>query len=266
MIHMVWIGPGLDEARVRDNERFGEVMVHGGDRLFPAWRDAYERYARVVQMKSDLVRLSALREFGGLYVDFDVTLLAREEDITEGWETLTVPAFGNSSLLPGDVLFCPKDWPHWKLVDQYILGFAEERPQYGAFMDGLFRSLPEGSFLPLRDTDRFPRVPKHVTSRALVWRGFTPGRVEPQCRAGAELKALLKSWLGVTDVPGCGCNKKAQLMDMKGCDWCLENIDQIVGWMKREHDKRRIFLPFSEIGARVLIRTAVRNARRTMNS
>ena len=55
-------------------------------------------------------------------------------------------------------------------------------------------------------------------------------------------------------------------MDARGPDWCLENIDQIVGWLREEHERRKILLPFSAVGARVLIRTAVRNARRTMNS
>lgn len=86
------------------------------------------------------------------------------------------------------------------------------------------------------------------------------------CGPGCHLKRLLKTWLGVEAGPGCACEKRAQIMDQKGCDWCLENIDRIVGWLKEEHGRQKVLLPFSEIGARVLIRTAVRNARRTMNS
>lgn len=266
MIHMVWIGPGLDERAVRANAQWGEVRLHGEERLYPAWRGAYDRYAPLVQMKADLVRLSALREFGGLYVDFDVTLLATEEEITEGWDTLTIPSFANSSLLPGDVLYCPKDWPHWDLVDQYILGYAKSPPEYAAFMDGLFRSLPEGTYLPVRDTDRFPRVPMHATPQALMYRGFVPGDVVPTCRAGTELKRLLKTWLGFEPVPGCSCNKKARVMDQRGCDWCQENVGTIVGWLKREHQRQKALLPFSEIAAKLLVRRAIRNARRTMSS
>lgn len=266
MIHMVWIGPGADEERVRQNSQWGEVMLHGEDRLFPAWREAYDRYTPLVQMKSDLVRLSALREFGGLYVDFDVTLLADEGRITEGWDTLSVPAFGNSVLLPGDVIFCPKDWPHWGLVDKYILEFNDPAPKYAAFMDGLFRSLPEDAYLPVVDTVRFPRAQMHVTPDALMWRGFVPGEIPRRCLAGTELKRLLKDWLWIDSMEGCACNQRARAMDSRGCDWCAENIDRIVGWLREEHRRQKVMLPFSEIGARVLVRTAIRNARRTMNS
>jgi hypothetical protein len=264
MIHMVWIGPGLDEKAVQANAQWGEVMLHGAERLCPAWREAYDKYATLVQMKSDLVRLSALREFGGLYVDFDVTLLAPEREITEGWDTLAVPAFGNAGLLPGDVLYCPKDWPHWHLVDQYILGYRTDPAPYAAFMDGLFQSLPKGTFLPVWDTDRFPRFHMHATPHALMYRGFTPGPL--RCLAGTELKRLLKTWLGIEAKPGCACNKRARLMDSHGCDWCLENVDRIVGWLREEHKRQKVMLPFSEIGARVLVMTAIRNARRTLNS
>lgn len=87
-----------------------------------------------------------------------------------------------------------------------------------------------------------------------------------RCGPGCHLKKLLKSWFGLESAPGCACEKRAHVMDSKGCDWCLKNIDTIVGWLKREHARQKILLPFSEFGARVLVRTAVRNARRTLNS
>ena len=78
---------------------------------------------------------------------------------------------------------------------------------------------------------------------------------------GTELKKLLK-FLGLPDKPGCSCNKKAQLMDKWGWETCSlpEKEDEIISWLKQEAVKRK--LPFVEWGARVIVRRAVRNARK----
>ena len=78
---------------------------------------------------------------------------------------------------------------------------------------------------------------------------------------GTELKKLLK-FLGLPDRPGCSCNKKAQLMDKWGWQVCSipEKEDEIISWLKQEAVKRK--LPFVEWGARVIVRRAVRNARK----
>ena len=79
--------------------------------------------------------------------------------------------------------------------------------------------------------------------------------------AGTELKRLLH-WLGIVPTFGCGCGVKASLMDERGPDWCLENMDMIVGWMEEEATKRQ--LPYTRAGARVLVRLAVRAARKKL--
>lgn len=78
---------------------------------------------------------------------------------------------------------------------------------------------------------------------------------------GTELKKLLKMF-GLPDRPGCKCNKRAQLMDKWGVDECSkpEKITEIVGWLREEAEKRR--LPFVEWGARVIVKRAIRNARK----
>lgn len=83
------------------------------------------------------------------------------------------------------------------------------------------------------------------------------------CGAGCHLKRLLRDWLGIEAHPGCACEKRAQTMDVRGPEWCLENLDTIVGWLREEHGRQKILLPFSELVARVLVRTAIR---RTLNS
>jgi hypothetical protein len=103
------------------------------------------------------------------------------------------------------------------------------------------------------DHPAYPRAPK-------------PGFVPPALTAppqpagpGTELKALLKT-IGITASPGCSCNKRAAVMDEKGCDWCEENVDEIVGWLREEATKRK--LPFLDVAGKILVRRAIRNARR----
>jgi hypothetical protein len=49
-------------------------------------------------------------------------------------------------------------------------------------------------------------------------------------------------------------------MDEQGCDWCEANLDEIVGWLREEATKRG--LPFVDLAGRMLVKRAIRNARR----
>jgi hypothetical protein len=79
---------------------------------------------------------------------------------------------------------------------------------------------------------------------------------------GTELKAVLKT-IGITAKPNCSCNKRAKVMDEKGCDWCEENIDEIDGWLAEESKKRK--LPYISLAGKTLIRMAIRRARKKGN-
>ena len=99
------------------------------------------------------------------------------------------------------------------------------------------------------------------------WCGPMPKFPEPPVEAvvpggvGYHLKRLLARIL-LLGRAGCGCNAHAAEMDRNGPDWCEANIDTIVGWMRAEAKRRK--LPFSVRGARLLVRVAIRNARRDL--
>lgn len=84
-----------------------------------------------------------------------------------------------------------------------------------------------------------------------------------RCRAGSELKRLLGRF-GITSTPSCSCNARAAEMDARGCDWCEQNLDAIVGWLRGEAGRRR--LPFIEAAARILVRRAIKQARNAVDS
>jgi hypothetical protein len=92
--------------------------------------------------------------------------------------------------------------------------------------------------------------------------GFEPQPAAPPAPThgpGTELKKLL-SRVGITATPNCSCNARARTMDERGCDWCEANLDEIVGWLREEATKRG--LPFVDMAVRMLVKRAIRNARK----
>ena len=88
---------------------------------------------------------------------------------------------------------------------------------------------------------------------------FRNATAVPPAGPGTELKRLLKT-IGITTTPNCSCNARARVMDGNGCDWCEANVDTIVGWLREEATKRR--LPFVDVAGRLLVKRAIRNARK----
>jgi len=88
--------------------------------------------------------------------------------------------------------------------------------------------------------------------------------MQPTAGPGTELKKLLAGWpFYVTSSSGCSCNAKAEAMDRREHEapgWCEANIDTIVGWLREQAEARG--LPFLDLAGRVLVRRAIRNARR----
>lgn len=97
--------------------------------------------------------------------------------------------------------------------------------------------------------------------------GPAPEHVGPP-GSGYHLKRILAR-LRLTGKLGCGCNRHAAEMDKEGPDWCEANIDTIVGWMRKAAKKRtrikKIAMPFTSTGAALLVRVAIRRARRDVS-
>jgi hypothetical protein len=76
----------------------------------------------------------------------------------------------------------------------------------------------------------------------------------PNGGPGTELSKILKKF-GIKATPTCNCKHYARIMDQKGSEWCLQNIDTIVNWLRDEAKKRA--LPFSKIVAKRLVKYAI---------
>ena len=75
--------------------------------------------------------------------------------------------------------------------------------------------------------------------------------------AGTELKKML-SMFGIKANANCSCNKKTILMNSKGIQWCKDNVDTIVGWLRAEAKRRK--LPFADFLGRKLVKMAIKKA------
>lgn len=79
---------------------------------------------------------------------------------------------------------------------------------------------------------------------------------------GTELKKLLKL-IGITAAPGCSCNNRAKYMNEKGIQWCKDNIETILGWLKEEAEKRKLL--FVRYAAYKLVKLAIYRAEKASN-
>jgi hypothetical protein len=76
------------------------------------------------------------------------------------------------------------------------------------------------------------------------------------------LKKLL-SKIGITAKPNCSCNARALAMDVnekREPGWCEAHLEEIVGWLREEAKRRG--LPFVDAAGRLIVRRAIKNARR----
>ncbi len=81
----------------------------------------------------------------------------------------------------------------------------------------------------------------------------------PSGRAGTELKNLIARF-GLKPGINCKCGQHIREMDTKGVEWCTENIATITEWLREEAG--RASLPFTEIGATLLIKRAISNVKK----
>lgn len=79
---------------------------------------------------------------------------------------------------------------------------------------------------------------------------------------GSILSGMISA-LGIKSTPNCSCRKHAIEMNEKGPEWCEENMDTILGWLKEESEKRKI--PFVETVARMMVNRAISKSKRLLN-
>ncbi len=79
----------------------------------------------------------------------------------------------------------------------------------------------------------------------------------PGVGPGTEMKKLLKR-VGIEATPDCSCNARANDMNVRGEEWCLDNLELIADWLEYEAKKREGIAVklFTRTAAKLLVKTA----------
>jgi hypothetical protein len=78
---------------------------------------------------------------------------------------------------------------------------------------------------------------------------------------GTILSQMIKS-VGIVMTQGCSCRRHAIEMNFRGNDWCENNLDTIVGWLREEAKKRK--LPFIDGVGKLIVNRAIKKSRKLL--
>lgn len=76
---------------------------------------------------------------------------------------------------------------------------------------------------------------------------------------GTILTNMIKT-LGISSSSTCSCRRHALEMNDKGPDWCEQNLDTILSWLRDEAKKRG--LPFVDMVGKAMIQRAINRSRK----
>jgi len=151
ILHFIWIGKpmpdwarkNIDEFRMLNPEF--RIMIHGKEILYESYRGAYESIPDLCA-KSDLLRLSAMRELGGWYFDCDFWPLRPIREIVNDYDLKDKPFITKQfwhkrkSLVYANGILALPAAPSsvWNLIDNAIIETYEsqkvERVSFGPKM------------------------------------------------------------------------------------------------------------------------------------
>lgn len=76
---------------------------------------------------------------------------------------------------------------------------------------------------------------------------------------GSILTGMIKT-LGISSSSTCSCRRHALEMNDKGPDWCEQNMETILSWLRDEAKKRG--LPFVDMVGKAMIQRAINRSRK----
>lgn len=93
-------------------------------------------------------------------------------------------------------------------------------------------------------------------------RGLFPKTLEDDPYGPGTILSQMLATIGIKSTPSCACRRHAIEMNEKGSDWCDQNMDQILGWLKEESTKRG--LPFVQTAAKLMVSRAVSKSKKLL--
>ena len=157
ILHFVWIGPQMPEWANRNLDEFRRlnpdhtIYVHGEDVLLDEYRNIFEALPETAYpQRSDLLRLSALQQFGGgWFFDSDFWPIRPIADIEraycmDGSRMFVTEQRGTLRSewpIANGVLACGPDWPGWSALNEAIASIPKKSWCGTAFGPRLFTDL-----------------------------------------------------------------------------------------------------------------------------
>jgi hypothetical protein len=89
-----------------------------------------------------------------------------------------------------------------------------------------------------------------------------PATLEDYPNGPGTILSKMLAKVGIKSTPNCSCRRRAMEMNTRGPDWCAENIDTIVGWLREESEKRK--LPFVDFAGKLLIQRAIKISKKNL--
>ena len=96
-----------------------------------------------------------------------------------------------------------------------------------------------------------------------VLQSLFPRTLEADPSGPGTILSDMFSYIGIISTPNCSCKKHAIEMNEKGADWCEQNMETIISWLKEESLKRK--LPFVESVVKMVVNRAIRVSRKLQN-
>jgi len=90
-----------------------------------------------------------------------------------------------------------------------------------------------------------------------------PKALEDNPNGPGTILSKMLGKIGINSTPNCSCRRRAIEMNERGADWCAQNIDTIVGWLREEAEKRK--LPFVDFAGKLLIQRAIKVSRKNLS-
>ena len=87
-----------------------------------------------------------------------------------------------------------------------------------------------------------------------------PPTLESDPYGPGSILASMFSALGIKSSPTCSCKKHALEMNIRGIEWCEDNIETICGWLKEESQKRGI--PYVDSVAKMVVKRAINKSKK----
>jgi hypothetical protein len=87
-----------------------------------------------------------------------------------------------------------------------------------------------------------------------------PKTLESDPNGPGSILTNMISTMGIKSTSNCSCRRHALEMNEKGPDWCEQNINTILSWLKEESTKRK--LPYVEAVAKLIVNRAIKTSRR----